>query len=64
MHESFSKYCGLPERVLNGTVSDLLKEFQDQEYISKSAAEAKQLEVQIICSEECLVCHCILDEMI
>ena len=50
--------------MLNGTASDLLKEFQDQEYISKSAAEAKQLEIQIVCSEECLVCHCILDEMI
>ena len=43
--------------MLKGSVGDLLDEFRDQEYISKSAAEAKQLEIRIVCSEERLVCR-------
>jgi hypothetical protein len=46
-----------------GTVGDLLEQFVEQGYISKVAANAKQLEIRIVCEEDCLVCLTISTEL-
>jgi hypothetical protein len=56
-HESTTKAMRLPDRVMDGTVADLLAEFKDQGYISPSAATARVLELRLICDEHSLVRH-------
>jgi hypothetical protein len=49
------RFDNLLTLIVVGTVGDLLDEFKDQGWISKSAAEAKQLELRIVCEEDRLV---------
>ena len=46
-----------------GTVGNLLEQFREQGYISKVAANMKQLEIRIVCEEDCLVCLTIFTEL-
>jgi len=49
------KYC---THTYIGTVGDFFEKFKDQGYITKVAAEGKQLNIQIVCEEDRLVHSC------
>ena len=40
-----------------GTVGDFFEKFKDQGYITKTAAEGKQLEIRMVCEEDRFVCN-------